>query len=282
MVRLLTSGFLICVCITANSQVKEFYTDLWIPTHLADAATYYRIIEVAENGYLVRDYRVNGDILYREMQCSAISPDLVYHGEVKEYYSDGNLLCIGSYKEGVPEGKFIKYWEDGKINEEYTIVDKKRKYTQIWDKEGTPLLSGSFTHILTLYNDEREAYDIFDIQDSILIGLASITDTDTIFSIVEKNAEYKGGIEKFYKHISQTLRYPAVARRTGIQGRVYVGFIVEKDGTMSDIKVLKGIGGGCDEEAVRVFQSAGLWDPAMHREKPLRTQMVLPIYFQLR
>lgn len=106
-------------------------------------------------------------------------------------------------------------------------------------------------------------------------------ETDEIFLVVEENAQPKGGISEFYKYVSTNIKYPAQARRLNVEGRVYVEFIVGKDGKIFDAVTVKGIGAGCDEEAVRIIMSAPAWNPAKQRGKPVRQRMVLPITFKL-
>ena len=104
---------------------------------------------------------------------------------------------------------------------------------------------------------------------------------DEIFTIVEERPSPVGGMKAFYEFVSQNLKYPAMARRMGLEGRVFVQFVVEKDGSLTDIQVVKGIGGGCDEEAVRVLSMAPKWNPGKQRGRPVRVRMILPIMFQL-
>lgn len=106
-------------------------------------------------------------------------------------------------------------------------------------------------------------------------------ESDEIFLVVEENAQPKGGIGEFYKYVSTNIKYPAQARRLNVEGRVYVEFIVGKDGKIFDAITVKGIGAGCDEEAVRIIMSAPAWNPAKQRGKPVRQRMVLPITFKL-
>lgn len=105
---------------------------------------------------------------------------------------------------------------------------------------------------------------------------------DEIFTIVEEQPSPEGGLMSFYQFVSENMVYPSRAKRTGVQGRVFVQFVVEKDGALSDIQVVKGIGGGCDEEAVRVITSAPKWSPGKQRGKPVRVRMILPIHFVLK
>lgn len=107
--------------------------------------------------------------------------------------------------------------------------------------------------------------------------------TEVIFTWVEENAAPIGGLDAFYKFVSEKLsgRYPPQARRMGIEGRVFVEFVVERDGSLTGVKVSKGIGGGCDELAVRVVESAPRWNPGKQRGKPVRQRFTVPIIFKL-
>ncbi len=106
-------------------------------------------------------------------------------------------------------------------------------------------------------------------------------DVDQIFSIVEEQAVYKGGLGAFYEFVSKKIKYPAQAKRMNIEGKVFVEFVIERDGRLTDVKAIKGIGGGCDEEAVRVVMSSPGWNPGKQRGKPVRTRFVIPIKFTL-
>jgi TonB family protein len=98
---------------------------------------------------------------------------------------------------------------------------------------------------------------------------------------VELAPEYQGGQKALNKFLGSRLRYPVRARENKVQGKVYIGFIVEKNGSLSDFKVVRGIGGGCDEEAIRVLKLSPIWKPAYANGKPVRTSYTLPITFQL-
>lgn len=106
-------------------------------------------------------------------------------------------------------------------------------------------------------------------------------DVDEIFMVVEEGAAPVGGMQAFYEFVGKKLKYPAQARRMNIEGKVFVEFVVNRDGSIQDVKAIKGIGAGCDEEAVRVIQSAPAWKPGKQRGKAVRQRMVLPITFRL-
>ncbi len=102
-----------------------------------------------------------------------------------------------------------------------------------------------------------------------------------VFEKVEEQPFPEGGMEALYQHVAQNMRYPLKARQMGIEGKVFVEFVVEKDGSLSQVKTVKGIGAGCDEEAVRVLQSVPPFKPGSQRGKPVRVRMVMPIVFKL-
>ncbi len=104
---------------------------------------------------------------------------------------------------------------------------------------------------------------------------------DEIFMIVEDQPEPQGGMQAFYTYVSKNLNYPSQARRMGVEGKVFVQFVVNTDGSLTDVQAIKGIGAGCDEEAVRVIKSAPKWKPGKQRGRAVRVRMVLPITFRL-
>ena len=102
-----------------------------------------------------------------------------------------------------------------------------------------------------------------------------------IFQIVEEMPSYPGGEAKLMEYVAKNIKYPQIARETGIQGRVFVGFVVEPDGSVSNVKVLRGIGCGCDEEAVRVIKALPKWTPGKMKGEPVPVSYQIPINFKL-
>lgn len=102
-----------------------------------------------------------------------------------------------------------------------------------------------------------------------------------IFTVVESMPEFPGGTGELYKYLGNSIKYPPLAKESGIQGRVFVNFVVEPNGSISNVKVLRGIGGGCDEEAVRVVENMPSWKPGKQRGKAVRVSYNLPIKFTL-
>ncbi len=105
---------------------------------------------------------------------------------------------------------------------------------------------------------------------------------EEIFQIVEQYPQPEGGMSTFYQYVANNIEYPPKARRLGVSGIVFCQFVVEKDGRISNIKVIKGIGAGCDEEAVRVLEGAPDWTPGKQRGRTVRVYMTVPIRFILK
>jgi len=106
-------------------------------------------------------------------------------------------------------------------------------------------------------------------------------DPNKIFTSVEKVPEFQGGMEKFYAYLSKNIRYPAVAKENGTQGKVIVSFVCERDGSLTDVHVSRGIGDGCDEEAIRVIKASPKWSPGIQNGRPVRVAYSVPISFAL-
>ncbi len=104
-----------------------------------------------------------------------------------------------------------------------------------------------------------------------------------IFTIVEENAEFPGGIAEMAKFIQKNLQYPAMAREAGISGKCFLKFVVNEDGDISNVEVLKGVSGcpDCDREAIRVVKSMPKWKPAKMTGRSVKCYFNLPISFKI-
>ncbi len=102
-----------------------------------------------------------------------------------------------------------------------------------------------------------------------------------IFVAVENQPEFPGGETALYQYLEKNINYPEMARQQNITGRVFVTFVVERDGSIANPRVLREIGGGCGDEAVRVVKGMPKWKPGKQRGKTVRVQYNLPVLFQL-
>lgn len=117
--------------------------------------------------------------------------------------------------------------------------------------------------------------------DTTKVSSALGKDGKEVFDVVEIQPDPAGGMEGWMKYLGESLQYPAGARDKKIEGTVIIAFIINLDGTISDVEVIRGIGGGCDEEAMRVIENAPYWTPAQNDGKPVNCKMRLPIRFKL-
>ncbi|MGM0648518.1 MAG: energy transducer TonB [Bacteroidota bacterium] len=111
-------------------------------------------------------------------------------------------------------------------------------------------------------------------------GYAQIKD-DSVYKQVDTMPRYPGSDDARMKYLRENIHYPEMARESGVQGTVYITFVVEKDGTVTNAEVLRGIGGGCDEEALRIVQNMPPWIPGYLDGEPVRVQFNMPFRYKL-
>jgi len=104
---------------------------------------------------------------------------------------------------------------------------------------------------------------------------------ETIYNVAEQMPVPEGGYEAFYQFIEKEVKYPSLAIENKTEGRVFLQFVIEKDGSVNDIKIVRPIGDGCDEEAIRLLQMAPKWKAGIQNGSPVKVKMICPIYFRL-
>jgi protein TonB len=105
--------------------------------------------------------------------------------------------------------------------------------------------------------------------------------TQEVFKVVEQMPSFPDGQAALLRYLAQNIEYPTIAKENGVEGMVVVQFVVERDGSIAGATVVKGIGAGCDEEALRVVRGMPKWQPGKQRGQPVRVQFNLPIRFKL-
>lgn len=103
----------------------------------------------------------------------------------------------------------------------------------------------------------------------------------TIFTVVEKMPEFPGGTSALMSYLAKSIKYPVIAQENGIQGRVSCSFVINKDGTIVDAEVLRGVDPSLDKEALRVINTMPKWTPGQQRGKPVRVKYTVPVTFRL-
>ncbi|HEY4326082.1 MAG TPA: TonB family protein [Mucilaginibacter sp.] len=277
-----------------------------------DSADFFLLIlppdtSVDKSLFVVKEYYHNGKI--RLMGNSATNNlDLKFQGPMLTFFPNGHRKRISNYEKGTPFGDETEYYPNGKLYniKNYSLAGNVI-LTQCSDSAGSVLAKQGQGKWIIYDENFKEIYaegsiykGLYDgawkgkINDSVdferefnqgkLISnktLYKYKPNGEIFTKVDVVPEFAGGIEQFYRFLARTIRYPAVARENGVQGRVIVQFIVEKDGTLNDVKIAKGIGSGCDEEAKRVIELSSPWLPGLQNGKPARVTYSVPISFTL-
>lgn len=167
------------------------------------------------------------------------------NGWCEEYYKNdlyGQLKTRGSYRNYYPVGEWEGFDEKGRL-----------AYSESYSEQGDFLQGIS-------YDASGKRYEY------------------TEKEVIPFPAN---GMEGLYRFIVRKIKYPKAAAKNGIQGRVFVQFIVDKDGSVIDVEVLKGIGKECDEEAIRVMKLMKNWHPGIQRGQPVKVRMVMPLMFKL-
>lgn len=241
-----------------------------------------------------------------------------YGSDLEVFFArEGSFGFIGVSRKGMPgeefAGKLIIYLENGSVltcNESevteriddqakavYSLTSdqlsklkiiniQKVKYTMILHHEERNF-SASNTGVKTyaMISDLFDAEQGSNSNDTSVDSLKSSTDSEEKeaepFMYVEQMPSFPGGQEAMYMYIYQELEYPAEAKENGISGQVIIQFVVSKEGEIQKAKVVRGIGGGCNEEALRIVNSMPKWNPAMHNGRTVAVTFTLPIKFSL-
>ena len=177
------------------------------------------------------------------------------------------------------------------LNREVVVDEEMVEITKQEEQKPQPVEMPKQTTQLEIVQDDVEVEDIeinAEVEQNEVIEeyiAPEVVEDDVveqeIFKIVEEMPSFPGGEQKLMEFVGKNIKYPQIARETGIQGRVFVNFVVEPDGSVSNVTVLRGIGGGCDEEAMRVVKNMPKWKPGKQRGKAVRVQYMLPVNFRL-
>ena len=184
----------------------------------------------------------------------------------------------------------INYYPSGKINDSTVSSEDKNNVVRYeWFENGVLKLSKSqfkgkfYGKIITNWEDgTKRRRDLYEDGELTEAKCFTRNGEDTTHFLYFINPEYKGGESKLFQDIFKRVQYPQEAREAGIQGKVYVSFVIEKEGSISNIKIVRGIGGGCDKEAIRVVNKMENWNPGLQDGEPIRVKFILPINFTLR
>jgi TonB family protein len=304
-----------------KDTVVYYLNDTGRPVESKANADYFLIIlppdtSVDKNLFIVKEYYKNGKIrLIGNSKTNDLN--LQFEGSQIAFFPNGHKMRITNFKDGESLGDIIEYYPNGKLYNVTTRINAQKVILkQCNDTSGIVIAeNGNGQWINFLDETFKGVYVKGEVKNGIEEGewqgeldnvyftwvflngklLSSSyknkpdaektdmvkTADGQVFTLVEHVPEFAGGIEAFIHFLSKNIRYPEKARDKDIQGRVLVSFIVETDGKLTDIKVAKGIGGGCDEEALRVMQLSPPWRPGIQGRRTMRVAYSVPISFTL-
>ena len=232
------------------------------------------------------------------------------HGLYVSWYDNGQIQSQGKYETSKKTGIWEYWYESGTpfLIEKYDRVNDSNNYSldSYWNKSGQKTVTNGTGHVDSLYENPVIPYSTGKVKDGKKTGewkgfnpkgrpvyIESYVNDKVKGTSWDKNGqEYtytevesqplpKRGMRTFLRFVQNNIYYPIDARKAGVEGRVFVQFVVDTDGKLTNVKTIKGIGSGCDEEAERVIARAKAWKPAIQRGRPVKVKMVLPVTFKL-
>lgn len=228
------------------------------------------------------------------------------NGESITYYKNGKKKSLITYNNGKPIGDFFVWYENGNPKEEsfYLDVDwgsaKQQKMINCWNEKGEKTVTNGngFVETKDDYYAEKGFYkdgfkdgkwtgnslkNTFNYEEiyangELVSGVSTESDgTKNEYSSLEVKPEPKKGIQHFYDFISKKFSTPDLAYKNKIKGKIILAFVVDKNGEITEVRVVKGLGYGLDEEAIRVLSSYDKWKPALQKGRRVRCSYTIPI-----
>ena len=280
----LTIALLAASRVAAQSaeQITGYFNEDWEAVADPKTAAFYKTVEQKDSIYLVRYYYISGKKQrYAEYLDEALETP---HGKMLRYYESGALKEEERWDHGKRVGTQKTYYENGSLQKESRAPapGAEEVFIHYFSKDGRELLPNGKGVIqvetnepgFDLYEEVRDSVAVFAYKVSRMTG-------DTTSVALEKPAEYKGGIKAMNRHIEGRLTYPKEARRKRVSGSVFVSFIIDKKGNVTDVKVVKGVDPALDAVAVAAIASMKPWIPGERLGQVTKSRFVLPIYFRL-
>lgn len=275
---------LLSFCATAQTQGKitKYFDKDWAVAVDRKLAAYYRTEEpAAKNLILVRDYFISGK-LQMIAECSSTSPSLKFEGKCLRYYEDGTLQSEEYYEDNVSVGRHKFFYPGGQMRKEvrYRVAPLPALYVHYYSETGEDVLPNGNGTILLKSDGNVKQFE--EIRDSVMYAMFDVNTVtnDTVYFATDKPAEYPGGLSALSRDIGAALVYPKSARRAGIQGTVFVSFIIDKVGNVTESNVIKHVSDDCDAAALTAVAALKRWIPGESRGKAAKTRFVLPIRFK--
>lgn len=193
--------------------------------------------------------------------------------EMVKYSIINNEIVFTIEGDGVNKKNYTCRLENGillvQISESNSSESLKRSYTF----KLTPNAMIQQPEIIEIPDEEEMEEEVFvDLEEEY---------AEEVFTLVDTQPQFPGGTPEFYNWIESNLKYPVEAKKMGVEGKVFVQFIVNRDGSISDIEVLRGLGYGCDKEVIRLIKNCPKWSPGEKWGSTVRVKTVWPVSFKI-
>ncbi len=256
--------------------------------------------------FVVKEFYPNGKLKLIGGSKGNSLKNLKFQGSYIAFYPNGHKMLVGNYEKGLLSGDEIEYYPNGKLYHVRSYSNNNKVFLKQFSDSTGIILAENGKGKWKEFSDDFKTVSIEGevdngVQDGVWIGRINdsvgvkyvytkgklISNSRTYkykgdagtYSNVETVPEFPGGLDAFAKFLAHNIRYPARARENNTSGRVIINFLVERDGEITNIKIARGIGDGCDEEAVRVMKLSPPWKPGMQNGRAVRVAYSVPISF---
>ena len=290
----------------AQDTTYIYYTSKWEVVNATDNYNFFNRIVYSEKEtlYYLSQYDSAGVLLkteqYLDKKREKKTGDFIF------YYSSGQKKKMTSYENNKRTGLITYWYENGQIKEQADEKDENCLVINAWDSLGNMMVSEGSGYYKEYFNDTavlckegsyvngkmNGGWKYYSKDGSLrnsetwadgelIKGTAYTSDGERAYIHREEQASFPGGMTALYKYIQTSLSYPSNAREKRIQGKVYVEFIVWKDGSIRDVSIKKGVHPDLDAEAVKIIEAMPPWEPGLQRGFPINSRFVLTINFSL-
>ncbi len=296
----------LCIAQLSANDKKVYLDSTWNETS-QENAKYYRIIKdfyLDKDLYDIKDYYKSGVL---QMEGTSITKDdKSKEGEFVFYYENGNKKAVTNYVKSRPNGKCSEWYENGNLKLEGVYVEDEKTFVgelkvfQFWNSKNAQTVidgNGDYEEIADSFfasgkikegfkdgiwegYDKKMGYTFSEEYENKKFKSGTSVDSNKIsrnYKIVQLRPEPKNGISDFYKHVAKNFRVPEVQ---GLKGKIFISFVIDKDGQVVEPKILKSIGYGTDEQAIKVVTTYKNFAPGEIRGIKIRCTYSLPITIQ--
>ena len=218
-------------------------------------------------------FKVSGTVLAADTKIPVIGASVIIRGTTNGTLTDldGKFTLTGLKKDDVIQVSFVGF-------QTRSVIVKDESPLTILLDDAVQNLEGMVVYAPT-QKSEKDEVVVFDLPMEE-VKQKEVKD-EPIFQVVEEMPEFPGGLAEAMKFLAKNINYPVAAQQAKIEGRVIVQFVVEKDGSVSDVKVMRGVNSELDAEAIRVVSMMPKWIPGKQRGKAVAVKYTMPIMFRL-